>query len=331
MILSDNGTRVTITEISDADTNNADIVFDLNNHKNEDLKSILLIEIETKNSYKRIVLYCDYIGDFESCSVLHDNSLLIIKFNTAYLIDCNTGDIQQFNFCELAGAFKVFLIEDGYLIHGELEIIKTDFELNVQWKASGEDILVSPDGDDSFRVFKNKIEYADFLGNRYTLFLDENGRPKHEWKDYGPEDSVFVSQILDSEAVKMTGLCEGFDAYVNALIEDSANFPGGKDYIKVVFEGAHFLGVVVYGIYKEIVTVAEIIVAPYYRNKGKGSEIIKELLDICKASYGDRVKQFRAVIFPDNIASQRAFEKAGFHFESAHEDGDAWYYVYDNV
>ena len=195
MILSDNGITVSITEISDAETKNADIVFDSNNHKEEDLKSILLIEIDTNDSLKRIVLYCDFIGSYESCSVLHNNSLLIVKFNTAYLIDCHTGDIQHFHFSGLAGAFKVFLMDNGYLIHGELGIIMTDYELNVQWTASGTDILVSPAGEESCRVYKDRIEYIDFLGNSYTLFLDENNRPRHKWKDYGPEDSAWHSKL----------------------------------------------------------------------------------------------------------------------------------------
>jgi len=331
MILSDNDTKVTITEISDADAHVADIVFDSNEYKNEKIKSILLIETETNNSRKSIILYCDFIGSLESCSVLHNGSLLIVKFNTAYLINCITGEVRHFIFSELAGALKVFLMDDGYLIHGELEILKTDFELNVQWTASGADILVSPDGDDSCLVFQNRIEYIDFLGNRYTLFLDENNRPKHTWKDYCPEDSVFDSYVLDSEAIKMTGLDRGFDAYVNESQTDSKDFPGCKNFYKIVSEEKCTLALVSYGIYEGVVTVAEIIVAPFYRRKGKGTELIKELLEICKATFGDAVKQFRAVIFPNNVASQRAFEKAGFHFESAHVDGDAWYYVYDNV
>ena len=35
-----------------------------------------------------------------------------------------------------------------------------------------------------------------------------------------------------------------------------------------------------------------------------------------------------AVIFPSNKASQKAFEKAGFKYETIHPDGDAMYYIY---
>ena len=149
---------------------------------------------------------------------------------------------------------------------------------------------------------------------------------KYTWKDYSPKYSEIINLWLDSEALSMTGLDEDFDSYVNAVTEDSDNFPNTE--FKVIFEGDSPIAVTVFGIYDSIVTVMEIVVAPDKRGKGKGSEIIRELLQICNGSFDETVKQFKAVIFPNNIASQKAFEKAGFRFESAHEDGDAWYYVF---
>ena len=150
---------------------------------------------------------------------------------------------------------------------------------------------------------------------------------KYNWKDYSSEYSEIINSWLDSEALSMTGLDEDFDSYVKAITEDSANFPNTE--FKVIFEGNFPVAIAVYGVYDGVVTVMEIIVAPNERGKGKGSEIIRELLQICNETYDETVKQFRAVIFPNNTASQKAFEKAGFRFESAHEDGDAWYYVFD--
>ena len=151
---------------------------------------------------------------------------------------------------------------------------------------------------------------------------------KYNWKDYSAEYSEIINSWFDSEALSMTGLDEDFDSYVNAVTEDSANFPNTE--FKVIFEGDSPVAVAVYGVYNRIVTVMEIVVAPNERGKGKGSGIIRDLLQICNETFNETIKQFRAVIFPNNTASQKAFEKAGFHFESAHEDGDAWYYVYDN-
>ena len=43
---------------------------------------------------------------------------------------------------------------------------------------------------------------------------------------------------------------------------------------------------------------------------------------------GVKMKNADAVIFPGNVASQKAFEKAGFVFHSAHPDGDVWNYKF---
>ena len=57
---------------------------------------------------------------------------------------------------------------------------------------------------------------------------------KFNWKDYSSEYSDFINSWLDCEALSMTGIDEHFDSYVNAIIEDSSNFP--DTVFKVIFE-----------------------------------------------------------------------------------------------
>ena len=82
------------------------------------------------------------------------------------------------------------------------------------------------------------------------------------------------------------------------------------------------------GLWKGELTISELIVAPEKRSRGSGSALLIELLENSGGILGKDFESAKAVIFPDNAASQKAFERAGFHFESAHPDGDAWYYVY---
>ncbi len=72
--------------------------------------------------------------------------------------------------------------------------------------------------------------------------------------------------------------------------------------------------------------ISEIIIAPEKRGMGYGSALIRELTENTLDIIGKNVKLFEAVIFPSNIASQKAFEKSGFKFVSSHSDDDAWYY-----
>jgi RimJ/RimL family protein N-acetyltransferase len=91
------------------------------------------------------------------------------------------------------------------------------------------------------------------------------------------------------------------------------------------------VGVCLLGMENSVLTVSEILIDPMQRGKGYGSAALQELLAEGSAILGKQILSAKAVIYPDNIASQKAFEKAGFRFESAHPDGDAWYYRYDRV
>ena len=63
--------------------------------------------------------------------------------------------------------------------------------------------------------------------------------------------------------------------------------------------------------------------------QGLGGKLLQELL-AGEEIIGFAIENAEAVIFPSNIASQKAFEKAGFRYHHAHEDGDAFYYVYES-
>ena len=72
--------------------------------------------------------------------------------------------------------------------------------------------------------------------------------------------------------------------------------------------------------------IGEIIVSPARRGQGTGTSILKYLL----YEYA-KCETATAVIFPHNIASQRAFSKAGFVHTSTHPDGDAYNYTFHRM
>ena len=151
---------------------------------------------------------------------------------------------------------------------------------------------------------------------------------KFVWSDYTDSCSPLIDSWLDDEAVKKTGIDEGWQDYWSAVVADSVNYPGCKDFCKIVSENGVPFAVIVFGFYCGEVTVSEIIVDPSQRNKGKGTQALKEFIEYSGVFIGEKFEKISAVIFPSNSASQRAFEKAGFSFDRAHEDGDAWYYTY---
>ena len=137
-----------------------------------------------------------------------------------------------------------------------------------------------------------------------------------------------VDSWLDENAVAMTGLDMSWDDYWHAVQADAVNFPGCKDACKLIYENGVPVAVICFGCYGGIVTISELLVAPACRGKGVGTRILRELVTRADELLGEQPDRFCAVIYPENLPSQRAFENAGFVFDSAHEDGTSWNYVH---
>ena len=148
------------------------------------------------------------------------------------------------------------------------------------------------------------------------------------WTDYRADDEETVEKWMDHTARRNTGCDDGWAEYANACMEDEDTVLGENFWLmKVSGDGEPFAAIAV-GLWEGELTISELVVAPEKRGHGFGSALLRELLDNSGTILGKEFESARAVIFPDNAASQKAFENAGFRFESAHPDGDAWYYTF---
>lgn len=135
-----------------------------------------------------------------------------------------------------------------------------------------------------------------------------------------------VDSWLDGGAMAMTGLDQGWDDYWQAVLSDAKNFPGCKDFCKVIWENGTAIAAICFGWFGGVVTISEILVAPEQRGKGYGTRILAELVALADRLIDEKIEKFCAVIFASNLPSQRAFTKAGFVFDYA--DDGSWNYVY---
>ncbi len=153
---------------------------------------------------------------------------------------------------------------------------------------------------------------------------------KYTWQDYNPKTMDFVENWLDEYAVEKTGIDDGWEDFYEYWSNDKNTVPGENLWCKVVFENNKPFAVVAVGFHDEnTFTIMEIVIDPTCRRQGKGSELLKELLANGEFILGKEVQIAEAVIYPSNLASQKAFEKSGFRFRNAQEDGGAWDYVYE--
>ena len=150
------------------------------------------------------------------------------------------------------------------------------------------------------------------------------------WIDYTSDHADLVESWLDSEAVYYTGCEDGWEEYFNYWKNHEDTQMGINFWGKVILLDSVPIAVITLSFWNNRVTVSEFIVSPIYRRCGWGTKILQELLSCGKDIIGFTITSAFAVIFPDNLASQKAFEKAKFKFESAHPDGDAWYFVYQS-
>ena len=148
------------------------------------------------------------------------------------------------------------------------------------------------------------------------------------WIDYTEEYALLVKSWLDDEAVKYTGIDQGWDEYYEYCVNDLSPLVNGEVYIKIACEDNIPFGVFCLCNVDGTYSISEIFIAPKKRGMGYGTKALQDMLLHSKEILGVDIACAKTVIFPDNTASKKAFEKAGFVFESTSPDGDAWYYIY---
>ena len=152
----------------------------------------------------------------------------------------------------------------------------------------------------------------------------------YKWRDYDPGTMCYIESWLDEAAVRSTGLDDGFCAFYEYWAKEDGFAVGRNFWCKVVFENDTPFAVVAFCLHEGKVTIMEILVDPAKRGQGYGAKLLKELITV-EEIIGFAIQKSEAVIFLNNIASQKAFENAGFRYHHTHPDGDALYYVYETM
>ena len=149
------------------------------------------------------------------------------------------------------------------------------------------------------------------------------------WREYFPDAMEYIEKWLDADAVQSTGLDEGFRDFYEYWAGEDGFVVGQNFWCKVVFQNEEPFAVVALAEYEGKITVMEMVVAPEKRGQGRGSKLLKELLER-EDILGFAIQECEAVIYPDNIASQNAFENAGFQYHHSYKDeyGESMQYVF---
>lgn len=64
---------------------------------------------------------------------------------------------------------EIYTFDGGYIINGEIDIIKVDKSGNKIWSFSGRDIWVTLNGEDALQINGDKLILTDFNGDIYKV------------------------------------------------------------------------------------------------------------------------------------------------------------------
>lgn len=152
---------------------------------------------------------------------------------------------------------------------------------------------------------------------------------RYEWRAYTADDAACVDGWMDEAVRRDTGCDDGWDDYVRYMLAEDYIRPEENFFCRIIAaQDIPIAAIVLFLSEDGVLCISEFVVRPEMRGRGHGSAILAELLTSADFILGCAFTQAEAVIYPNNAASIRAFERAGFQFTHAHPDGDAYYYRY---
>lgn len=123
----------------------------------------------------RIALIGSLYGYESDCAVLNNKELLVLIDKDIFIINIDDYMLIKYKNIDCFGDnFAVYLVHDGYIIHGEMEIFKLDYELNKVWEFSGADIFVTQDDKLPFLIDGDRLKIYDWNGAYYEIDLNGN-------------------------------------------------------------------------------------------------------------------------------------------------------------
>ena len=123
----------------------------------------------------RIALIGSLYGYESDCAVLNNKELLVLIDKDIFIINIDDYMLVKYKSTDCFGDnFAVYLVSDGYIIHGEMEIFKLDYELNKVWQFSGADIFVTQDDKLPFLIDGDRLKIYDWNGTYYEIDLNGN-------------------------------------------------------------------------------------------------------------------------------------------------------------
>jgi|TARA_R100000541_G_C1862742_1_gene79517 hypothetical protein len=113
-------------------------------------------------------------GLSENSQIIETDRILICCSDSVYCLNLPSLDLNWKIKPDEITSFRIFKIDGGYIIHGEIQITRININGEILWKQGGADIFVNPDGEDELEITEEYIKAVDWENRVYKW--DLNGK-----------------------------------------------------------------------------------------------------------------------------------------------------------
>ena len=161
--------------LNSTDNKPYDCIFNPSGMRRSDWFKTLSININSDDGQKNIALLGSPFGSDKDIAILEGSDLFVLMNTTLNCIDCQNLSVK---FCktiaDFGEYFSIYKYDNGFVVYGELDIIKLSSVFDIEWSFSGADIFVTHDGTHAFSIENDIIHLLDWNGTHY--FVDRFGK-----------------------------------------------------------------------------------------------------------------------------------------------------------
>lgn len=177
MILSNEVYGINISKadypLRSAETPKYSRIFNLHGYKESDFHAAFVIQVKTVGDEVCVALIGFFYADAEHCAVLDGSLLTVLMDDEIVRFDLSDMSIAQHKSIGDETYFSIYPIIDGYLVHGELSILRLDKNFHQVWSFSGSDIwVIQKENRAAFLIENDQIFLEDWNGVKYALNMD---------------------------------------------------------------------------------------------------------------------------------------------------------------
>lgn len=105
-------------------------------------------------------------------SARYKSQLLICCCNSVFCITLPDLELKWVKVLDIVTCFQIFEHNNNFIIHGEIQVSKIDSNGKLKWQFGGQDIFVSIDNQEEFKIEEDGILLCDFANTFYKIDFD---------------------------------------------------------------------------------------------------------------------------------------------------------------